>query len=81
MPYKRFLRPRRRPTRKWRHRRGGPYFRYRYLRAPRRRRAKVRRGRRKAPVIQCFPLIRRTCFLKGFWPLSSGHWFPTCLPL
>nr|AFQ32900.1 ORF1 [Porcine torque teno virus 2] len=81
MPYRRYRRRRRRPTRRWRHRRWRRYFRYRYRRAPRRRRTKVRRRRRKAPVIQWFPPSRRTCLIEGFWPLSYGHWFRTCLPM
>nr|AFQ32897.1 ORF1 [Porcine torque teno virus 2] len=81
MPYRRYRRRRRRPTRRWRHRRWRRYFRYRYRRAPRRRRAKVRRRRRKAPVIQWNPPSRRTCLIEGFWPLSYGHWFRTCLPM
>nr|ADM33768.1 ORF1 [Torque teno sus virus 1b] len=80
MPYRRYRRRRRRPTRRWRHRRWRRYFRYRYRRAPRRRRTKVRRRRRKAPVIQWNPPSRRTCLIEGFWPLSYGHWFRTCLP-
>nr|ADN28593.1 ORF1 [Torque teno sus virus 1b] len=81
MPYRRYRRRRRRPTRRWRHRRWRRFFRYRYRRAPRRRRTKVRRRRRKAPVIQWFPPSRRTCLIEGFWPLSYGHWFRTCLPM
>nr|WLY76752.1 ORF1 [Torque teno sus virus] len=81
MPYRRYRRRRRRPTRRWRHRRWRRYFRYRYRRAPRRRRTKVRRRRRKAPVIQWNPPSRRTCLIEGFWPLSYGHWFRTCLPM
>nr|AHB53092.1 ORF1 [Torque teno sus virus 1b] len=81
MPYRRYRRRRRRPTRRWRHRRWRRFFRYRYRRAPRRRRTKVRRRRRKAPVIQWNPPSRRTCLIEGFWPLSYGHWFRTCLPM
>nr|ADN28630.1 ORF1/1 [Torque teno sus virus 1b] len=40
MPYRRYRRRRRRPTRRWRHRRWRRFFRYRYRRAPRRRRTK-----------------------------------------
>nr|ARA91703.1 ORF1 [Torque teno sus virus k2a] len=80
MPYYR-RRRRRRPTRRRRRRIWRRYFRYRYRRPYRRRRYKVRRRRRrKAPVIQWFPPDRRTCTITGFWPLSYGHWFRTCLP-
>nr|ARA91688.1 ORF1 [Torque teno sus virus k2a] len=80
MPYYR-RRRRRRPTRRRRRRIWRRYFRYRHRRPYRRRRYKVRRRRRrKAPVIQWFPPDRRTCTITGFWPLSYGHWFRTCLP-
>nr|ARA91685.1 ORF1 [Torque teno sus virus k2a] len=83
MPFHRYRRRRRRPTRRWRRRRFQRYFRYRYRRAPRRRRRyKVRRRRvKKAPVIQWFPPTVRNCFIKGIWPLSYGHWLRTCLPM
>nr|ADN28685.1 ORF1 [Torque teno sus virus 1b] len=82
MPFRRYRRRRRRPTRRWRHRRWRRYFRYWHRRPTRRRRHyKVRRRRRrKAPVIQWHPPSRRTCTITGFWPLSYGHWFRTCLP-
>nr|ARA91697.1 ORF1 [Torque teno sus virus k2a] len=81
MPYRRYRRRRRRPTRRRRRRIWRRYFRYRYRRPYRRRGYKVRRRRRRtAPVIQWFPPARRTCTITGFWPLSYGHWFRTCLP-